>query len=180
MAAEEKKRFTDKKDYAQFPERWADKNKFKDMPAGWNPPHGEELEKFRKKRKGQMADISWDMLEYEELPVSSAPLMSAAQFIGVECRSQSQDFLICKRDKQDPRMCLNEGKAVSDCARAFLLKVRDHCRKEFRQHWSCLDNRNLDHEHCLKHQPALDKCILEHTGLERPTPPPRGMVMRNF
>ena len=160
----------------EIPEQWKNKEIFDDYPEGYNPPSGKDLEKYRVRRKGQLADVSWESLKYEELPVSSAPLISAGQMLGVACRVESQDFQVCKRETKDPRRCLDQGKAVSDCARSFLMKIRKHCRSEFRDHWDCLDKHNLQLSHCAKYQPRFDQCVLERIGVERPTTPPIGSV----
>jgi len=48
--------------------------------------------------------------------VTSAPLMSAAFFIGEACAAQNAAFMACKDESRDPSHCLEQGKAVTACA----------------------------------------------------------------
>lgn len=74
--------------------------------------------------------------QVEELGVSSAPLKSAAFFIGAHCQKYNgiehynlwetffltlflmqDDFMRCKNESRDPEHCLKEGRRVTRCAR---------------------------------------------------------------
>lgn len=67
----------------------------------------------------------------EELGVTSAPLKSAAFFIGAHCKDYNgmtfvvrimlllfsvEDFMLCKSEDRDPAHCLKEGRRVTRCA----------------------------------------------------------------
>jgi NADH dehydrogenase (ubiquinone) 1 alpha subcomplex subunit 8 len=66
----------------------------------------------------------------DELGVTSAPLKSAAFFIGSHCREVNggftaheyseltitEDFMLCKQENRDPAHCLKEGRKVTRCA----------------------------------------------------------------
>ncbi len=56
----------------------------------------------------------------KELGVSSAPLLSAAYFIGARCRDYNDDFMKCKTDNPGKGEfdCLQEGRRVTRCARS--------------------------------------------------------------
>jgi NADH dehydrogenase (ubiquinone) 1 alpha subcomplex subunit 8 len=69
-----------------------------------------------------------------ELGVSSAPLKSAAFFIGAYCKEYNgtfvlycacrnrtqvlcvEDFMLCKAEDRNPEHCLKEGRRVTRCA----------------------------------------------------------------
>jgi NADH dehydrogenase (ubiquinone) 1 alpha subcomplex subunit 8 len=53
---------------------------------------------------------------FPELGVTSAPLTSAAFFIGSFCKEYNEDFMLCKAESADPRHCLKEGRKVTRCA----------------------------------------------------------------
>ena len=56
----------------------------------------------------------------KELGASSAPLMSAAFFIGARCRDYNDDYMQCKNDNpgRGEFECLKEGRRVTRCARS--------------------------------------------------------------
>lgn len=56
----------------------------------------------------------------KELGTSSAPLLSAAYFIGARCKDYNDDFMKCKTDSpgKGEVECLKEGRRVTRCARS--------------------------------------------------------------
>jgi NADH dehydrogenase (ubiquinone) 1 alpha subcomplex subunit 8 len=52
----------------------------------------------------------------EEIGLTSAPLKSAAFFIGEYCKDYNADFMLCKNENNDPEHCLKEGRKVTRCA----------------------------------------------------------------
>jgi NADH dehydrogenase (ubiquinone) 1 alpha subcomplex subunit 8 len=54
----------------------------------------------------------------EEIGASSAPLMSAAYFIGDRCKAYNDDFMKCKTEAYGKGEidCLREGRKVTRCA----------------------------------------------------------------
>ena len=59
-----------------------------------------------------------DIPAVDELGASSAPLMSAAYFIGARCRAYNDDYMVCKTDAggRGELDCLKEGRKVTRCA----------------------------------------------------------------
>lgn len=56
------------------------------------------------------------------------------------CHSATfQEFLLCRMELDDPRACISEGKAVTNCAMNFFRKVKKSCSEEFMQYATCLD-----------------------------------------
>jgi NADH dehydrogenase (ubiquinone) 1 alpha subcomplex subunit 8 len=53
--------------------------------------------------------------DFKELGVSSAPLKSMAFMFGQYCKEYSNDFMLCKANK-DPKECLLPGRKVTRCA----------------------------------------------------------------
>ncbi|GBP96550.1 NADH dehydrogenase 1 alpha subcomplex subunit 8 [Eumeta japonica] len=72
-------------------------------------------------------------LTVQELNLSTAALR-AEPFIW-----EKPEFMLCRKELDDPRACLNEGKAVTSCALNFFRKVKRSCYEEFMQYATCLD-----------------------------------------
>lgn len=53
---------------------------------------------------------------HPEVGATSAPLKSAAFFIGSYCKDYNEDFMLCKEENNDPAHCLKEGRKVTRCA----------------------------------------------------------------
>lgn len=63
----------------------------------------------------------------EEVGASSAPLTSAAFFIGDKCRPYNEDYMLCKAEAQGRGEldCLKEGRRVTRCAASvYVLSTR--------------------------------------------------------
>lgn len=54
----------------------------------------------------------------EEVGATSAPLLSAAYFIGARCKDYNEDFMLCKHEAggKGEVECLREGRKVTRCA----------------------------------------------------------------
>lgn len=54
----------------------------------------------------------------EEVGATSAPLLSAAYFIGDRCRPYNDDFMLCKTEAhgRGELECMREGRKVTRCA----------------------------------------------------------------
>jgi hypothetical protein len=71
----------------------------------------------------------------KEVGASSAPLMSAAYFIGARCKAFNDDYMKCKEDAQGrgELECMREGRKVTRCARSVyepalsLVLPSDYC-----------------------------------------------------
>jgi hypothetical protein len=59
-----------------------------------------------------------DIPKVKEIGVSSAPLMSAAYFIGARCQPYNDDYMQCKTESygRGELDCLKEGRRVTRCA----------------------------------------------------------------
>ena len=61
----------------------------------------------------------------EEIGASSAPLMSAAYFIGARCQAYNDDFMKCKTEANGKGEidCLKEGRKVTRCAQSVYVST---------------------------------------------------------
>ncbi|KAF8592113.1 NADH dehydrogenase, alpha subcomplex, subunit 8 [Ramaria rubella] len=105
-----------------------------------------------------------------ELGVTSAPLKSAAFFLGAHCKDYNEDFMLCKSEKRQPEHCLFEGRRVTRCAADLISKLRDNCLKEFDAHWNCLEKNNQEYYLCRKPERTLNKCVFDKLGLNKTIP----------
>ncbi|KZS91211.1 Ndufa8, NADH-ubiquinone oxidoreductase complex I 19kd subunit [Sistotremastrum niveocremeum HHB9708] len=105
-----------------------------------------------------------------ELGVTSAPLKSAAFFIGAHCKEYNEDFMLCKNENRDPAHCLLEGRRVTRCAADLINKMRENCVKEFNEHWGCLELNNQEYYRCRKPERTLNKCMFDKLGLKKVIP----------
>lgn len=52
--------------------------------------------------------------------------------------------MLCRTELDDPRKCLNEGKAVTNCSLNFFRQIKRTCADEFNQYAYCLDKSSPD------------------------------------
>jgi len=109
-------------------------------------------------------------LTVQEVEVGLPTLMAAAFHLGKACENVNNEFSLCRQENNDPRKCLDEGKAVTACSLNFFRQVKKSCAQEFTQFANCLEKSSSDFsfEPCRKTQAVLDKCMLDNLGLERP------------
>ncbi|KAF7352301.1 NADH dehydrogenase alpha subcomplex subunit 8 [Mycena venus] len=106
-----------------------------------------------------------------ELGTTSAPLKSAAFFLGAYCKeyngwyytppASGEDFMLCKAQNREPGHCLKEGRRVTRCATDLITKMREHCLAEFETHWGCLEQNNQQYYRCRPEERPLNKCVFE-------------------
>ncbi|KAI9800428.1 MAG: hypothetical protein M1833_003314 [Piccolia ochrophora] len=108
----------------------------------------------------------------EEIGTSSAPLLSAAYFIGARCKAYNDDYMVCKTESngRGELDCMKEGRKVTRCAASVLSDVNKHCLEDFRKHWLCLDNNNHQMWECRAYERSLNKCVFESLKLEKIIP----------
>ncbi|RHZ86561.1 hypothetical protein Glove_49g23 [Diversispora epigaea] len=106
----------------------------------------------------------------DEIGATSAPLQSAAFFIGAYCKEYNEDFMLCKNENNDPAHCLKEGRKVTRCAIDLLRKLREHCDKEFEAHWTCLDLNNQEYHRCRAPERKFNACVMSALKLEKYIP----------
>ncbi|KAJ7869625.1 hypothetical protein B0H13DRAFT_1635198 [Mycena leptocephala] len=105
-----------------------------------------------------------------ELGTTSAPLKSAAFFLGAYCKEFNEDFMLCKAENRDPGHCLKEGRRVTRCATDLITKMRENCLEQFESHWGCLELNNQQYYRCRAPERALNTCMFEKLGLVKVIP----------
>ncbi|MCJ1249996.1 hypothetical protein MMC30_007222 [Trapelia coarctata] len=107
-----------------------------------------------------------------EIGASSAPLMSAAYFIGARCKAYNDDYMMCKTEAhgKGELECMTEGRKVTRCAASVLADINKNCLEEFRRHWDCLEHNNQQLWHCRKPERALNACVFDKLKLQKIIP----------
>jgi len=106
-----------------------------------------------------------------ELGATSAPLKTAAYFIGDKCREYNEDFMLCKNERgRDPAHCLKEGRKVTRCAQEVISKLRAACAAEFEAHWQCLEWNNHYYYACRREERPLNACAFTKLGYKKEIP----------
>ncbi|KAL8695831.1 MAG: hypothetical protein Q9224_003128, partial [Gallowayella concinna] len=108
----------------------------------------------------------------EEVGASSAPLMSAAYFIGARCKAFNDDYMMCKTEAhgRGEFECMKEGRKVTRCAASVIDDVTKNCLQQFRNHWECLEDNNQQLWQCRKWEWKLNACVYQKLGLEKKIP----------
>ena len=98
-----------------------------------------------------------------EIGATSAPLTSAAYFIGDRCKAFNDDYMKCKDESKGRGEieCLKEGRKVTRCAASVLKDINTHCLQVFNAHWECLENNNHHMWECRKPEMQLNNCVFE-------------------
>lgn len=109
-------------------------------------------------------------LEQEELPLSAAALKAGAFHYGKSCEPENNEFVLCRQELRDPRKCVSEGKAVTNCALSFFKKVKQSCFDEFQVYATCVDqsSSSFDLTLCRNTQHVFDQCMKDKLGIDRP------------
>ncbi|KIM35163.1 hypothetical protein M413DRAFT_449872 [Hebeloma cylindrosporum] len=111
-----------------------------------------------------------DVPHVEEVGATSAPLKSAAFFLGAYCKEYNEDFMLCKNENRSPAHCLKEGRKVTRCAIDLITKMRENCAQQFDAHWQCLERKNQEYYLCRQPERKLNACMFEKLGLTKTIP----------
>ncbi|OJJ80985.1 coiled-coil-helix-coiled-coil-helix domain-containing protein [Aspergillus glaucus CBS 516.65] len=108
----------------------------------------------------------------EEVGATSAPLTSAAYFIGDRCQAFNDDYMKCKSEAngRGELECLKEGRKVTRCAASVIKDINTNCLKQFTAHWECLENNNHNLWECRRPEMQLNNCVFEKLGLKKNIP----------
>ncbi|PYH88949.1 NADH-ubiquinone oxidoreductase 20.8 kDa subunit [Aspergillus ellipticus CBS 707.79] len=113
-----------------------------------------------------------DIPKVAEIGATSAPLYSAAYFIGDRCQAYNDDFMKCKAESngRGELECLKEGRKVTRCAASVIKDINTHCLSQFTAHWECLENWNHRLWECRKAEKELNACVFDKLGLQKRIP----------
>lgn len=108
----------------------------------------------------------------DEIGATSAPLLSAAFFIGARCRAYNDDYMRCKEDAagRGEIDCMREGRKVTRCAITIMEDINKYCIESFRAHWDCLERNNHQMFKCRMQEAPLNACVFDNLKLEKVIP----------
>lgn len=116
-------------------------------------------------------ELPKDIPEVEEVGATSAPLLSAAYFIGDRCKAYNDDFMMCKDEKNGGTVdCLKEGRRVTRCAVLVLKDLNKYCFDEFKLHYGCLEQENHRLGSCRQTEKIFNKCVFANLKLQKKVP----------
>ncbi|CAI4229837.1 unnamed protein product [Auanema sp. JU1783] len=106
----------------------------------------------------------------QEITLSTPWLKSVAPYMAKNCETQINEFMLRRKELEDPRLTLKEGKAVTECGIKFLQALKRSCAEETGKLANCVDqgSAKLYLSKCRKEQEVLDKCIEGNLNIERP------------
>lgn len=109
-------------------------------------------------------------LTTQELNIPFPVLQAASFYVGKKCEWERNEFMLCKEEEKDARVCLKEGKALTACGMEFFKQLKKNCREDFEQYVTCLERSSgtMEFGECRKTQAVVDKCILDKLNIERP------------
>jgi len=113
---------------------------------------------------------TYEDLTVQEVNISTPYLKAAAFHLGKECEAINNEYMLCRKEEQDPRKCLKEGKAVTACTLKFFQMVKSSCADELNTYAHCLDQSSsaMEMRFCRNTQAIFDSCMLTKLGISRP------------
>ncbi|ELR14570.1 uncharacterized protein ACA1_078010 [Acanthamoeba castellanii str. Neff] len=73
-------------------------------------------------------------------------LVAGAKYTSYMCAAEELDFLECKAKDENPRACVPENVALTECAHAALDKISRQCASEFDEVVDCLESPSVHGE----------------------------------
>uniref|UniRef100_A0A0K0DSK8 NADH dehydrogenase [ubiquinone] 1 alpha subcomplex subunit 8 n=1 Tax=Strongyloides stercoralis TaxID=6248 RepID=A0A0K0DSK8_STRER len=106
----------------------------------------------------------------QEITLSTPWMKAVAPYMARACEFEVKEFMLRRKELEDPRLVLKEGAAVTNCGIAFLQKLKKTCAPEVEKYANCIDygSSKLYVSKCREEQRFLDRCIEENLKIERP------------
>jgi NADH dehydrogenase (ubiquinone) 1 alpha subcomplex subunit 8 len=103
-----------------------------------------------------------------DLCIPSHALKAGAFQYAKQCGDINREYMLCKKEENDPRKCLKYSHKVSDCAADFYTNVTDVCGQQFTKLAGCLElNTRRSYQFCRLQQLDFDKCVYENLGYDK-------------
>jgi len=109
-------------------------------------------------------------LTVKEVTLGYPYLKAGANHLGKYCEPQNNEFMLCRFETDDPRKCLKDGAAVTDCTLEFFSKVKQACPAELTRYAMCLEKSDykLRFAECRQTGAEYNACMKEKMGMETP------------
>jgi len=132
----------------------------------------------------------------QEITLSTPWLKAVAAYMHVNCENEIKEFMLLRREYEDPRRTIKEGAKVTACGVDFLRNLKKTCLDGITKYADCIDksHEKLYITECRTEQYHLDKCVEEKLNIIRPpvgyfskihvhqsdTPPPSPYKHRDY
>ncbi|GMS87972.1 hypothetical protein PENTCL1PPCAC_10147, partial [Pristionchus entomophagus] len=109
-------------------------------------------------------------LSVQEITLSTPYLKAVAPYMHMHCENEIKEYMLRRRELEDPRATLKEGAAVTACGVRFLQSLKSTCADQTKQFADCIDqgSAKLYVAKCRDEQSKMDKCIEELLHIARP------------
>ncbi|VDO20531.1 unnamed protein product [Haemonchus placei] len=106
----------------------------------------------------------------QEITLSTPWFKAVAPYMAKHCEEIINEFMLRRKELQDPRATLKEGSAVTACGVDFLRSLKKTCAQETEKLAHCIDHGSakLYISCCRDEQKVLDACIEEKLHITRP------------
>lgn len=106
----------------------------------------------------------------QEITLSTPWLKAVAPYMAKHCEQEINEFMLRRKELQDPRATLREGAVVTACGVKFLQMLKKTCAQETEKLANCVDQSSarLFMSKCHDDQKVLDACIEEKLHVTRP------------
>ncbi|KAL6725464.1 hypothetical protein Aduo_007514 [Ancylostoma duodenale] len=106
----------------------------------------------------------------QEITLSTPWFKAVAPYMAKHCEQQINEFMLRRKELEDPRATLKEGAAVTACGIKFLQSLKKTCMQETEKLANCIDqgSAKLYMSKCHDDQKVLDACVEEKLHLTRP------------
>ncbi|CEF65255.1 NADH dehydrogenase [ubiquinone] 1 alpha subcomplex subunit 8 [Strongyloides ratti] len=106
----------------------------------------------------------------QEITLSTPWMKAVAPYMARACEQEAKEFMLRRKELEDPRLVLKEGAALTNCGIAFLQKLKKTCAPDVEKYANCIDygSSKLYASKCREEQRFVDRCIEEELKIERP------------
>ncbi|CAJ0942058.1 unnamed protein product, partial [Mesorhabditis belari] len=106
----------------------------------------------------------------QEITLSTPWFKAVVPYMAKHCEKTINEFMLRRKELEDPRAVLKEGRDVTACGIQFLQALKKSCASETDALGHCIDHGSakLYVSRCRNEQKAMDKCVLDNLKIERP------------
>uniref|UniRef100_A0A158P8C9 NADH dehydrogenase [ubiquinone] 1 alpha subcomplex subunit 8 n=1 Tax=Angiostrongylus cantonensis TaxID=6313 RepID=A0A158P8C9_ANGCA len=106
----------------------------------------------------------------QEITLSTPWLKAVSLYMAKHCENEINEFMLRRKELQDPRKTLKEGATVTACGVEFLKSLKKSCFHETEKLANCIDqgSSKLYMSKCHDVQKVLDACVEEKLHVTRP------------
>ncbi|CAO4370329.1 unnamed protein product [Caenorhabditis nigoni] len=106
----------------------------------------------------------------QEISLSTPWLKAVAPYMAKHCEKEANEFMLRRKESEDPRAVLKEGAALTACGVNFLQSLKRSCLPQTQKLAECVDqgSAKLYMSKCHDDQKELDACVEANMNLTRP------------